>query len=195
MEMTEEAEDTAFKDTEYQITADDIIAEAKAQAPERGFDIDQIYYNGFGSQGDGASWSGSVRVSDYIEWKLKNGGVDGLGDVTLEVMYWLFHGGVFDNRLKVWTEGYYYHEKSMRLADFYWTFMGNNDVETMGNWGGPFADTPIRELLQATGWSWETENCANDNYNRLWAQILNDAQDYALQTYKRLEDAYYSVYF
>ena len=83
----------------------------------------------------------------------------------------------------------------MRLADFYWSFMGNNDTETMGNWGGPFADTPIRELLQATGWSWETENYANDNYNRLWAQILNDAQDYALQTYKRLEDAYYSVYF
>lgn len=193
MEISEE--DTAIKDTQYEVVADDIIREATHQALERGFDINQIYFHGFGSQGDGASWDGTVYVTDYIEWKLKNGGVDGLEDVTLEVMYWLFHGGVFDVRLKVWREGHYTHEKTMHIADFYWTFMGNNDTETMGNWGGPFADVPIKELLKATGWSWETEMDANDNYNRLWAQILNDARDYALETYKRLEDAYYAIYF
>ena len=191
----ETSEDTVIKDTEYEIISDEIINEAKREAPERGFDIEKFYYSGFGSQGDGASWVGDVWVPDYIEWKLKNGGIDGLEDVTLEVMYWLFQGGVFDRKLVVTTRGHYTHEKTMSIADFYWTFMGNNDTETMGNWGGPFADVPVKELLQATGWSWETENYANDNYNRLWAQILNDARDYALQTYKRLEDAYYSVYF
>lgn len=191
----ETSEDTAIKDIQYEELAREIIAEAKAQAFERGFDIDEIYYSGFGSQGDGASWAGRVRVPDYLEYKLNNGGIDGVEDVTLEVMYWLFNGGVFDSRLEVSTVGHYSHEKTMRLADFYWSFMGNNDTETMGNWGGPFADVPVKELLKASGWSWETELDANDIYNRVWAQILNDAQDYALQTYKRLEDAYYSVYF
>lgn len=195
MQTLEEAEDTAIKDSTWEVTADDIIADAKAQAPERGFDIDQFYYTGFYKQGDGGSWTGRVRVSDYIEWKLKNGGVDGLEDVTLEVMYWLFNGGVFDNSLKVWADGFYSHEKTMNIADFYWTFTDNNDTETMGIWGGPFADTPIRELLQATGWSWESENYANDNYNLLWEQIRNDTQDYGKDTYKRLEGAYDAVYF
>jgi hypothetical protein len=195
METHEEVQDQTIKDETWHAMADDIIADAKAQATERGFDIDNIFFSGFGSQGDGASWTGYVHVPEYLEWKLSNGGVDGLDDITLEVMFWLFNGGVFDRKLVVTADGHYNHEKTMSIADFYWTYMGDNDIETMGNWGGPFADTPIIELLNATGWTWETEMDANDTYNRLWAQILNDARGYAVDTYKRLEEAYYSVYF
>jgi len=178
----------------YQERVIDITEQAKAQAPERGFVIEKIYYNGFWSQGDGASWIGEVNVSDYIEYKIRNGGIDGIPHGVLETMYWLFEGGVFDRKLNVRHEGYYYHDGGMRLADFYWTFMGNNDTETMGNWGGPFADTPIKYLLQATNWSWENGSDLPDYYTALHSQIIDDARAYARDIYRKLEEAYTAVH-
>ena len=40
---------------------------AKERGKEKGFDIEGIYFTGFWSQGDGASWSGSVDILKYIE--------------------------------------------------------------------------------------------------------------------------------
>ena len=34
---------------------------------EKGFDIDKINFSGFWSQGDGASWTGSVDLLEFIE--------------------------------------------------------------------------------------------------------------------------------
>lgn len=195
METIEDKVERAHRDADYQEIADSIIAEAKTQAPERGFEIDKVFYSGFHSQGDGASWVGVLRPTAYIEWKLENGGIEGLENVTLEVMFWLFNAGVFDNKLDITSSGYYTHEQTMTLSDIYWSAMGANDVETLGVWGGPFEHTPVKELLKASGWSWETEMDDSDNYNRLWSHMLNDARDFAKDLYKRLEDAYEEVYF
>jgi hypothetical protein len=39
---------------------EEIYARAKEDGPERGFNIDEIQFSGFHSQGDGASWTGTL---------------------------------------------------------------------------------------------------------------------------------------
>jgi hypothetical protein len=175
---------------DFKFEADMILQMAKEKGVERGFYIDDFKYSGFYSQGDGASWQGGVRVPEYIDWKLGQGGIEGIPNVTAELMFWLFNAGVFDSRLSVGSRGHYCHEKTMQLSDIYWTYIGSNDTETMGAFGGPFSETPIKQLLQATNWGWESESQPDDYYNRLWATILNDARDYAKDVYKQLEEAY-----
>ena len=43
---------------------------AKEDGAKRGFEIEDIRFSGFWSQGDGASWTGSVNVARFIEWAL-----------------------------------------------------------------------------------------------------------------------------
>lgn len=38
---------------------------------ERGFDIDDVQWSGFHSQGDGASWTGQVRLVPFLQFHLK----------------------------------------------------------------------------------------------------------------------------
>ena len=197
---------------QWELEAEMVIQRAKEEARDYGFFIDKIQYSGFGSQGDGASWEGDVAVPKYIEWKLNTGerseAIEGIPNGILEVMYWLFTGGVFEYKLSVYRRASHYcHHKTMDLAEVYWTFMGANDSETMGQYGGPFADTPIKSLLQATQWSWEEDGHIvnpelfskdwgdpHEYYRFLWEAVLNDARDFAVATYKRLENAYYEVY-
>lgn len=49
----------------------DVYSEAKVQGAERGFEIEDIRFSGFWSQGDGASWTGSVDVKQFVEWMLE----------------------------------------------------------------------------------------------------------------------------
>lgn len=46
---------------------------AKEDGAKRGFEIEDIRFSGFWSQGDGASWTGSVHVGRFIEWALDQG--------------------------------------------------------------------------------------------------------------------------
>ena len=191
----------------YEAHAEELIKQAKEEGQEYGFVIEHVLYNGFYSQGDGASWTGYVDIPKYISWKLDTSTTDeaikGIPNGILEVMFWMFSGGVFEYKAAVHRRAsHYYHENTMELAEFYWTFMGSNDTETMGQYGGPFADTPIKTLLQATQWSWEedghivnpeefnVEPDPQEYYRILWETMLSDARDFAKDTYKRLENAY-----
>ena len=46
---------------------------AKEDGAKRGFEIEDIRFSGFWSQGDGASWTGLVSVWRFIEWALDQG--------------------------------------------------------------------------------------------------------------------------
>lgn len=46
---------------------DGVYSWKKEEGKELGFDIDNIYFSGFWSQGDGASWTGSVDVMKRME--------------------------------------------------------------------------------------------------------------------------------
>lgn len=195
---------------QWEFESEMLIQQAKEEGQEYGFVIDQVLYNGFSCQGDGASWTGYVDIPKYISWKLDTSttdeAIEGIPNGILEVMFWMFSGGVFEYKAAVHRRAsHYYHENTMELAEFYWTFMGSNDTDTMGQYGGPFADTPIKTLLKATHWHWEdgyvmppeninTEDDPQEYYRILWETILNDARGYAKDTYRRLEKANYEVH-
>ena len=44
---------------------------AREDGAKRGFEIDDIRFSGFWSQGDGASWTGSVDVKQFLEYLLE----------------------------------------------------------------------------------------------------------------------------
>lgn len=46
-------------------------ANAKEDGKEKGFDIEDIRFSGFWSQGDGASWTGEVNIKQFLEHHLK----------------------------------------------------------------------------------------------------------------------------
>jgi hypothetical protein len=48
-----------------------IIEAFKERGPERGFDIDDVQWSGFCSQGDGASWTGRIYLVPFLQYHLK----------------------------------------------------------------------------------------------------------------------------
>ena len=48
-----------------------VYERAKEDGAKRGFEIEDIRFSGFWSQGDGASWTGSVDVKQFVEWMLE----------------------------------------------------------------------------------------------------------------------------
>ena len=50
--------------------AEYVIDDAKEQGKAKGFDIDDVRWSGFWSQGDGASWTGTISVWKFVEWML-----------------------------------------------------------------------------------------------------------------------------
>jgi hypothetical protein len=48
------------------------IEQAKEDGTEFGFEIDNIVFSGFHSQGDGASWTGHVDLGTYIDANIKD---------------------------------------------------------------------------------------------------------------------------
>ena len=194
---------------EWEYESEMLIQQAKEEGEKYGFIIGNINYSGFGSQGDGASWIGNINVPEYIEWKLSKCGdgeaIQGIPNVILETLYWMFCGGVFDYIVSVErARSSYVHENTMDLSDFYWTNAGTSG-EVLGQGGGPFSDTTISSLLAATNWEnpWEkeggygygrTESGKDEYYRILWETILKDARGFAKDTYRRLEAAYDKLY-
>lgn len=190
MEQAIEELDETTKDLYWDDAVDECIRQAKSEAFDMGFEIEQIHFQGFCSQGDGASWVGLVHVPAYIEHKLANGGIPGIPDVTLEVMYWVFKSGLIDEGLRVTQRGHYVHDKTMDLSDFYPTGYENN--ETLGQWAGPFSDTPVRELLDATGWEKDSDS---NHYAPLWHAILEDTRSFARKVYDELDGEHSRIYY
>lgn len=75
-ELEGRAKDKASEKMREWITGDDdwwegVYDLAKEDGAKRGFEIEDIRFSGFWSQGDGASWTGSVDVKQFVEWMLE----------------------------------------------------------------------------------------------------------------------------
>lgn len=53
--------------------AEGVIESAKEDGLKRGFDIEDVRWSGFWSQGDGASWAGMVSLLPFLDWMLDSG--------------------------------------------------------------------------------------------------------------------------
>ena len=90
---------------------DSVYEMAIEDGKEKGFYIDKIFFSGFHSQGDGASWTGQVDVRQWLEQY----GVDSIG---MSAWCQLIQEEVVDKFSKVTANNAHYcHESTMQFSD------------------------------------------------------------------------------
>jgi hypothetical protein len=160
---------------------DGVYENAKAGGPERGFDIDDIRFSGFWSQGDGASWTGSVIIKDFLDYHLKEDNPDYGRYFALQAIIAENNGWV-DQRTNVNRFGFHYvHDSTMRLESISYSALDSldeNDEERLQE-EGPLQRANIYQLYKGA----DIEHLIED----LETWVLEEAQAYARQIYDDLE--------
>lgn len=153
---------------------DYIYESAKEDGEKFGFQIREIKFNGFHSQGDGASWEGFVNVHKWLEHHKPD-------DPHAQILMELINNECADSVLEISPINgrHYAHSGTMicgRLDCFH-------EVETQLH-KGIFQGAYAEDLMNTIGAGY-LEQTAID--------ILHHARDYADEIYKRLRDEYESL--
>lgn len=156
-----------------------IYDDAKERGKEYGYDIEDIRFSGFWSQGDGASWTGDIDLVAFIE-KLADKLSASFGEDMLLVE--LMRNGWVNKRMNIVRRSYHYcHENTMTYDYHDWDDWQNaDDAATLAE--GVMAGASVRHLCE--GFSVEGRlqswiNCAE-----------HMAKDYARDIYRALEEGY-----
>ena len=157
---------------------EDIYARAKEDGPERGFNIDDIQFSGFHSQGDGASWTGYIDLADFIEYHNKQESDDYTQYVMLRE---LIKDGWCEDKVVVSRNGFYYnHSGTMKTQGIDDRIDYAEDDSVMDR--GILEGANVKELAKSIG----TDELFNELDN--WA--LHKAQKFADEIYKQLKEEY-----
>jgi hypothetical protein len=90
---------------------DSVYEMAIEDGKEKGFYIDKIFFSGFSSQGDGASWVGQVDVRQWLEENLPD-------SIGLSAWCQLIQEDVVSKHVKVVANNSHYcHESTMQFND------------------------------------------------------------------------------
>lgn len=159
---------------------DEIIANAKRDGPARGFDVEDVAWSGFHSQGDGASWTGSIHIPTFIEYHNKPDTDDFSKYVVLAE---LIKDGWTEMRVEVARHGYYYsHSNTMHVSDISDNFYNANDDATTRIDAGILEGADVYELIQSIG--------AHYMLDELQGWMESKAKQYADEIFKQLRDEY-----
>lgn len=147
--------------------------EYKEDGKERGFDIDKMFFSGFCSQGDGASWAGTVDIKRFLEYHLKPENPQFARYVVLQE---LVTGSWVDTYAKITAAGRYSHEYTMRCGEI--------EADVVGGTlhAGLLAGADTEVLFDSI----DGDSLLAD----LGEWILEAARDYAREYYKSLEAEY-----
>jgi len=160
---------------------DGTIEDAVTQGEERGFNIStnnsgrtSFYFSGFCSQGDGASWEGTIDVPKWVEWAKANGGAP-FTDMQLLWMQEAWRNDFLGTELLVTARGSYSHSGTMRID--YDLECGEEHVPEVqeGVFKGMDAETFVIEFRKLVGSEIEEE-------------VFRAAQAFADDYYKILEE-------
>jgi hypothetical protein len=157
---------------------------ATADAKEKGFDIEDIRFSGFWSQGDGASWTGRVDLKLFLEHHLKEDNPDYgryfvLQAIVNEDSDWV------ERYTSVNRSGYHYvHDNTMRLESIGYSNLERLDAadEERLQDEGPLQRADIYQLREGIN--------IDDLMDKLETWVLEEAQAYARQIYDDLESEY-----
>jgi hypothetical protein len=134
-----------------------------------GIDVDNMYFSGFSSQGDGACFEG--RVNDWPKF-LESVGYTCPALTTLAKQSWFF---------KVTQRGHYYHEN---CTSFNYDMVSPND----------YADDALDDFVDAhSPYNTDIQNAAfvsllkGYDYDRLYETFVESFKDHMRDLYKRLE--------
>lgn len=157
--------------------AEEIIARAKQDGPERGFEIDEVAWSGFSSQGDGASWTGMVRLPRFIEYHNKP---DNYDYTQYFVLNELIKEGWTDTHVGVSRSGFYYnHSGTMRVDDIKDSLY---DADGACIDAGILQGASVRELMNSIS--------VDVRLEELHQWVENEVRNYANEIYAQLRDEY-----
>lgn len=145
----------------------------------KGFDIDEIFYSGFSSQGDGASWKGCVKLGDYIKhhWT---------GDDTAvkrEILLAMLENADMANYIQIATRGSYCHSNTMYVKHGIETYFGpGTTIDAKHIKENMFFGANVADLLEAIG--------GDDTLEAFCEEMLTAARELADEIYAALEKEY-----
>lgn len=156
-----------------------VIDNAKRDGEKRGFEIEDVSWSGFSSQGDGASWTGRVLLDKFLNYHLKEDDPDYARYTTLLL---LAEDGWVDNYVHVQRKAFMYsHSGTMTIDQPYMGYVSAKDDATIGA-ECPLQGASVHDLYDGI----DINNLLDDLYQ--W--MLREAKEYADDIYKKLEHAY-----
>ena len=157
---------------------DEIYQRAREEGPERGFNINEIQFSGFHSQGDGASWTGHIDLATFIVYHNKPDADDYAQYVVLAE---LIKDGWCEGHMAISRSGYYYnHSGTMRSAGVDDRIHYADDDSVIDR--GILEGANVKELAKSIN----TDELFIELDN--WA--LHKAQKYADNIYEQLREDY-----
>ena len=157
---------------------EEIYKRAMEEGPERGFNVDEIQFSGFHSQGDGASWTGFVDLATFIAYHNKPDAAD---YTQYTMLAELIKDGWCEGHVVISRSGYYYnHSGTMRSdgVDDRIHYAEDDSVVERGILQG----ANVQELAKSI----DTDHL----FNELDEWLLSRAQDYANDIFKQLREDY-----
>jgi len=145
---------------------------------ERGFDIDDVQWSGFGSQGDGASWTGQVDPLLFLQYHLKPDNPD---YTRYMILIELIQNGIVARRLEVSRNSHRYnHEQTMVLE--------REGMLQLEDWSDTILRTGIFAGAQAT--PLVEGICMDVLLDDLLGWATDEARCYAQDIYTALEESH-----
>lgn len=158
---------------------DYIFEDAKGEAPQHGFYIEDIRFSGFWSQGDGASWTGDVRLPVFIERYVPE-------SIGRDCWLWLMDSGWVHDRLNIYQKGNHYcHSNTMSVGNIedYTHDLTDEVLEIDCILKGAPVGTLWHLMLADTA-------CPIKSPDDLEELVLTVARNYADEIYSRLQGGY-----
>jgi hypothetical protein len=146
---------------------------------EKGFYIDKIYFSGFHSQGDGASWTGQVDVRQWLETNVPD-------SIGLSAWCQLIQEDIISKHVKVEANNAHYcHESTMSFQDV-WDETGVEDDYQM-QLPSIFKGMTIANLFDIIA---TDTDCPYKDVDGITQAIAESGKDYARDIYQRLREEY-----
>lgn len=161
---------------------DEVYRQAKEDGEARGFDIDDIRFSGFWSQGDGAHWTGRVDMTAFLAANLDESSAWYAEDVILLAL-WEDKSQWIDRYVSIGNRNYRYsHSAGMQIEEYCNNALDvdADDDAVLGH--GALAGASIYQLKE----SFDYEQRINE-----WCdEAIQQARSFADDIYKKLRAEY-----
>ena len=177
-ELSDKAKDKVRDWFSQNVDLDYVVDDFKTQMKALDILVDDVQYRGFNSQGDGASWTGTVDIIPFLE--------------RLAPDHTLFTKGVV--LVELIREGWVAEFATVNRASYFYNHSGTMGMDNIGYYleaeeeadrkikGGILQGANVRELFGSLGGEYFLEEVGT--------AILEDAKAQADKLYKDLESAY-----
>ena len=180
-ELSDEAKDNVR--TRYigpNVDLEYIIDDHKREGEKLGFNIDDVSWSGFCSQGDGASWTGDIVLRTCIEQHMLDPDSPDYGRII--TLLELFNDDWIETSVSVSRKGYMYnHSGTMQIDQVGYGYATPKEGDTI-NAASPLQGANVKELYEGIDIDMLLEY--------VYDAALIEAKRYADKIYSALEEAY-----